>query len=166
MAEPFIGELKIFGGNFAPAGWMTCAGQPLPIAEYDALFHLIGTTYGGDGETTFALPDLRGRAALHQGSGYAIGQAAGSEAVTLSAAQIPSHTHTALGSNAEASNSAPSANALGAVGAEPLYGTPDNLAPTVNSVGSEGGGQPHDNMQPSLAIQWIIAVAGIFPSQG
>lgn len=168
MADPFIGELKIFGGNFAPVGWMTCAGQLLPISEYDALFQLIGTTYGGDGVTTFALPDLRGRAAVHQGASHVLGQAAGSEAVTLSATQIPAHTHAALGSNAAASASAPSANVLGRTSAadQVLYGAPDDLAPMAGAVGYAGGGLPHDNMQPSLAIHWIIAVEGIFPSQG
>ena len=169
MAEPFLGELKIFGGNFAPRGWMFCAGQLLSIAENDALYSLVGTTYGGDGRVSFALPDLRGRAAVHQGSGYAMGQSAGSETVTLTPAQLPAHTHNVGATSQGQSSSSPEGNLLAATAGagQVFYGPPGNLAALApQSVGTAGGSQPHDNMQPSLVVNYIIAVEGIFPSQG
>lgn len=169
MADPYIGELKIFGGNFAPVGWMFCAGQLLAIAQYDALFALIGTTYGGDGVSTFALPDLRGRAAVGQGSGYNLGQAAGVETVTLTSNQLPAHNHLALATGTVTNTASPAGATLAATqgAGQVLYGPPTNLAPMAGSaIGTTGGNQPHDNMMPSLVLNWIIAVEGIFPSQG
>jgi len=166
MAQPFIGEIRIFAGNFAPSGWMFCEGQLVPISENDALYNLIGTTYGGDGVTTFALPDLRGRLPLHQGSGFIIGQKAGAEAVTLTAEQIPPHSHLFIGLTHNASN----ANAAGKLLAQTPSYTPyiaqapnSPLAP--GSIGPVGGSQPHTNFQPYLCLNFIISMFGIFPSQ-
>jgi microcystin-dependent protein len=167
MASPFIGEIRMFGGNFEPQGWAFCNGQLLPISENQALFALIGTTYGGDGQTTFALPNLQGRFPIHQGSGSVIGQQSGSETVTLTANQIPAHTHAA-----QCSTQGAAASPNGAV-----WGTDPggNIAPystsaangTMNAgaLSPAGGNQPHDNMQPFLVVSFIISLFGIFPSQ-
>jgi microcystin-dependent protein len=173
MSNPFIGEIRIFAGTFAPTGWAFCQGQAMAIAENDALFALIGTTYGGDGQTTFNLPDLRSRLPVHRGSGGignpALGQAGGVESVTLTTTQIPAHTHGLNGSTATATTSAPG----GAVPATLsgvttfAYGAdapPTTLAP--QSLAPSGGNQPHDNLQPYLAVNFIISLFGIFPSQG
>ena len=171
MSSPFVGEIRMFGGTFAPAGWAFCDGSYLAISENDALFALIGTTYGGDGQTTFALPDLRSRVPIHQGQGpglnsYTIGQAAGVETVTLTANQIPVHSHAFNGSTASATALSPA----GAVVASPtnldLYrpaATPDQPM-AANSLLSAGGSQPHDNLQPYLCISFIISLFGIFPT--
>lgn len=167
MADPYIGELKIFGGNFAPVGWMFCDGRLLAISEYEALFNLIGTTYGGDGVSTFALPDLRGRIPLHQGAGYVMGQAAGVESVTLLTTQIPAHNHVAAANSGQQSSASAEGNLLSATtgAGQVLYGPPQNLgAFAANAVGATGGNQPHENIQPSLVINFIIAVEGIYPS--
>jgi microcystin-dependent protein len=156
----------MFGGNFAPVGWMFCNGQILSISEYDALNGLIGTTYGGDGVTTFALPDLRGRVPIHQGSGYALGQAAGIEDVTLTPAQMPAHTHMVVVSDAAVEGTNPS-GAVFATSADTPFYAPFNgdkaaaLNPAV--LGSAGGSEPHENMQPYLCVSFIIAVEGIYP---
>lgn len=170
--DPFVGEIRIFGGNFAPQGWAFCAGQVLPISQFEVLFNLIGTTYGGDGVTTFSLPDLRGRAPIHQGTRFGttftMGEVIGSETVTVTTQQMPQHTHQALaatgadsvspqgkvwstdpGANIADWATAPSSNAF--------------MAPTTVSI--VGGNQPHENMQPFLAINYIIALQGIYPSQ-
>ena len=169
MSDPYVGEIRMFGGNFAPLGWMFCNGQLLSIAEYEALYSLIGTTYGGDGQVTFALPDLRGRLPIHQAPSYALGQAAGVESVTLTVAQIPAHTHMLIGSSAESETANPS-NALFATSADTPFYAPYNSAKgaTLNAqvVSSSGGSQPHDNMMPSLCVTFIIAVEGIYPQQG
>ncbi len=167
MAQPYVGEIRMFGGNFAPAGWMFCAGQLLPISENETLFNLIGTTYGGDGQSTFALPDLRGRIPIHQGGGLILAETGGVEEVTLTVNQIPAHSHVALGSTNTATGTVPANNVLsGLTGATTGgYGT-DN--PTVNlapaGVSSVGGSQPHTNFQPYLCVSFIISLFGIFPS--
>jgi microcystin-dependent protein len=167
MAQPYVGEIRMFGGNFAPAGWMFCEGQLLPISENETLFQLIGTTYGGDGQSTFALPDLRGRLPMHQGTGFVLAETGGAEEITLTVPQIAAHTHPLLGSSDNASSNSP-ANQLGGkatvFGVSP-YGTDapkQNLAP--NAVGTVGGSQPHNNFQPYLCVDFIISLFGIFPS--
>lgn len=167
MSNPYVGEIRMFAGNFAPTGWLFCNGQLLPISEYDTLFNLIGTTYGGDGQVTFALPDLRGRVPMHQGPGYIQGQQAGVESVTLGASQIPAHSHALSGSAANASTTAPAGNVPATMGAVTtfLYGTDapsTSLSP--QSVSPAGGSQPHENMQPFLCVSFIIAAYGIYPS--
>jgi microcystin-dependent protein len=165
MAQPYVGEIRMFAGNFAPAGWMFCEGQLLPISENETLFQLIGTTYGGDGQETFGLPDLRGRIPLHQGSGFILAETGGVETVTLTTSQIPSHTHRFTGSNANGNQTA----AQDALPATSQNVTPYiNLGPDTNmnaaSVTPTGGSQPHDNFQPYLCIDFIISLFGIFPS--
>jgi microcystin-dependent protein len=167
MAQPYVGEIRMFAGNFAPAGWMFCEGQLLPISENETLFQLIGTTYGGDGQSTFALPDLRGRIPVHQGNGFILAETGGVEEITLTVQQITAHSHPFLAtSNLAASNSA--TNSLPAAsnvfGVFP-YGSDaprTNLHP--NSVSSVGGSQPHTNFQPYLCVDFIISLFGIFPS--
>ncbi len=171
MAQPYVGEIRMFGGNFAPAGWMFCDGQLLPISENETLFQLIGTTYGGDGESTFALPDLRGRLPIHFGSStggstYILAETGGVEEVTLTTNQIPSHTHTVLGSTGIASNPTPNGLTFATASGGDVYntnpGTPQSLfASTVSSI---GGSQPHTNFQPYLCVSFIISLFGIFPS--
>lgn len=172
MATPFIGEVRMFAGNFPPAGWAFCDGAQYPINEFDALFALIGTTYGGDGQNTFAVPDLRGRVPVHQGNGSGlspkvIGQSGGTETVTLTAAQMPAHNHALRGSTAAATGSAPGGAVLAATGSVNSYSS--SAAPTqamaAGALAVQGGGQPHENMAPFLAVSYIIALFGIFPSQ-
>ncbi len=167
--EPLIGQIILFGGNFAPRGWAFCDGQLLPISSNSALFSILGTTYGGDGRTTFGLPDLRGRVPMHAGSGpgltpRAIGQKFGVEDVTLTAAQMPNHTHTLKANPLPANTSTGDGNVLAGsqsyqTGASPLA---DMNAASVTSV---GGSQSHTNVQPSLVTNYIIALQGIFPSR-
>lgn len=173
MSECFIGEIRLFGGTFAPLGWAFCNGALLPISEYDALFALIGTTYGGDGQTTFALPDLRGRVAIHQGQGpglslNVIGQQVGVESVTLTSAQA-GHTHTLQANSgaAAAGDTSPAARVPAALGAGMLYtaSTAASVAMAATMVGGAGGSQPHENVMPSLVLNYIIAIEGIFPSR-
>ena len=170
MAQPYVGELRMFAGNFAPAGWMLCSGQLLPIAEYDTLFNLIGTTYGGDGQSTFALPDMQGRLPVHQGTGsglstYVIGQSGGQETVTLTNPQMPIHTH-AMVASADAANQITDAN--GVVAAPPslsmYYTAPPDAPLNASTMTQVGGSQPHSNFQPYLCINFIISLFGIFPS--
>jgi microcystin-dependent protein len=166
MAQPYVGEIRMFGGNFAPAGWMFCEGQLLPISENETLFNLIGTTYGGDGQETFALPDLRGRLPMHQGNGSILAETGGTEEVTLTVSQIPTHTHAFLGSTAVAAQQGPGGNVVAQSTLAKLYiqDTTDSvLAP--NSIGATGGSQPHTNFQPYLCVDFIISLFGIFPSQ-
>jgi microcystin-dependent protein len=169
MAQPYVGEIRMFGGNFAPAGWMFCEGQLLPISENETLFQLIGTTYGGDGETTFALPDLRGRIPIHQGNGFTLAETGGAEEITLTVQQIPAHTHAMLATTNAASAPAPSNSETFARAFAPTitpYGT-DNPSTTMSPqmIGSVGGNQPHTNFQPYLCVDFIISLFGIFPSQ-
>ena len=171
MAEPYVGEIRIFAGNFAPAGWMFCDGQTLPISENTTLFQLIGTTYGGDGQTTFNLPDLRGRVPLHQGtnprtgSSYQLAQSSGVESVTLTTQQIPTHPHALMATTAVGTQTTPGGNLLAnSQGPQPyIQEDPDgNL--NGQALSSAGGSQPHDNLQPFLGINFIISLFGIFPS--
>ena len=171
MTTPFIGEIRMFGGNFAPVGWVFCDGSLLPISEYDALFALIGTTYGGDGETTFAVPDLRGRLPVHQGTrpdgqSHSMGQMAGSETVSLSVEQLPSHPHALVSSGQLANQASPKDHVLARSNVIDAYtNRPTDGQLHAGIVGAEGGSQPHENMQPYLPISFIIAVFGVFPSQ-
>jgi microcystin-dependent protein len=166
MAQPYVGEIRIFAGNFAPAGWMFCQGQLLPISENETLFGLIGTTYGGDGQSTFALPDLRGRIPIHQGNGFILAQTGGAEEITLTAQQIPAHSHPLLASSATAASRDPVPNAAPAVAAGDAYvGTPDLVPLSPQAVTTAGGSQPHTNLQPYLCVSFIISLFGIFPSQ-
>jgi microcystin-dependent protein len=167
MAQPYVGEIRMFAGNFAPAGWMFCEGQLLPISEYETLFQLIGTTYGGDGESTFALPDLRGRVPIHQGNGFILAETGGAEEITLTVAQISAHSHPALGSTAIASSTDPAGNVFARVTVAAVfpYGTDNPPQPiSPQAVGSVGGSQPHTNFQPYLCVNYIISLFGIFPS--
>lgn len=165
MANPFIGEIRLFAGNFAPAGWMFCDGQLLPISEYETLFQLIGTTYGGDGQSTFALPDLRGRIPFHQGNGLILGETGGAESVTLTVQQIPAHSHPLLANSQAATETAPSTNAVPASPSALIY---NNLTPFIamsaSTISPVGGSQPHENRPPHLAVSFIISLFGIFPS--
>jgi microcystin-dependent protein len=165
MAQPYVGEIRMFAGNFAPAGWMFCEGQLLPISENETLFQLIGTTYGGDGQSTFALPDLRGRLPLHQGNGFILAETGGAEEITLTVAQIPSHTHAFLASGDAANTPNPGQNVLARSGQVLMYfnGSP-TVAMSPSMVGQVGGSQPHTNFQPYLCVDFIISLFGIFPS--
>lgn len=164
MAQPYVGEIRMFAGNFAPAGWMFCEGQLLPISENETLFQLIGITYGGDGQSTFALPDMRGRIPIHQGNGFLLAETGGVEAVTLTVSQIPIHTHPLLGSRDPASSRSAVGQIFGRASAEAYASewTPQVLA--SQAVAPVGGSQPHTNFQPYLCISFIISLFGIFPS--
>ena len=165
MSSPFIGEIRMFAGNFPPNGWAFCNGALLAIDQNDALFNLIGTTYGGDGQTTFALPDLQSRVPVHVGPGFALGQQAGVETVTLTTSQIPAHSHVPAALDAPGANPSPA----GMVWAQSSLNAYSSTAPSVNmdpgALGQAGGSQPHDNMIPFLAINFILSLFGIFPSQ-
>jgi microcystin-dependent protein len=167
MAQPYVGEIRMFAGNFAPAGWMFCEGQLLSISENETLFQLIGTTYGGDGQSTFALPDMRGRIPLHQGNGFILAETGGAEEITLTMGQIPAHSHPLLGSQSLATSTAPQNN-LPALTASPTitpYSTDFPLTTMSPSMlGPVGGSQPHTNFQPYLCVNFIISLFGIFPS--
>lgn len=166
MAQPYVGEIRMFGGNFAPAGWMFCEGQLLPISENETLFQLIGTTYGGDGQSTFALPDLRGRLPIHQGNAFVLAQTGGVETVTLTLAQLPAHSHAFLGSNDIANDSNPKSHVVAQASSFfPYLNAPPTVVAAPASAGATGGSQPHDNLQPYLCVSFIISLFGIFPSQ-
>ncbi|HQT75783.1 MAG TPA: tail fiber protein [Rhodopila sp.] len=174
MSQPYVGQIIAVGFNFAPQGWLMCNGALVPIADYDVLFNLIGTTYGGDGQTTFALPDLRGRAALNVGQGpslppYALGQSGGAENVTLAATQIAAHSHTLLASSQAGSASAPGPGVVLGQNGQPLvniYAPPPSTTSLAGAaIGFAPGGQPHENRQPFLVLNYIIAAYGIYPSQ-
>ena len=170
MSNPFIGEIRMFAGNFAPAGWAFCDGALISISQNDALFVVLGTTYGGDGEETFALPDLRGRFPLHQGNGFTLGEKGGTETVTLTVSQIPSHSHAVLCNDNSGTQTSPKNNtfARGGGGAN-FYVDPASLPAntTMNAAAMvpTGGSQPHDNMAPFLVVSFIISLFGIFPTQ-
>ncbi len=178
MSTPYIGEIRMFGFGTrgAPNGWQACDGSLLPISQYDALFALIGTTYGGDGQTTFAVPDLRGRLPIHQGTGpglstYVLGQRAGTETVTVLPTQMPAHTHTMVATTGAATATTPGTGLLpGAVTGDTFYVntiTGNNAAAmSTQMVSMAGGSQPHENCMPTLTVQYCIATQGIFPSQG
>ena len=167
MAQPYVGEIRQFAGNFAPAGWMFCEGQLLPISEYETLFNLIGTTYGGDGRVNFALPDLRSRVPIHMGSGHTLGERAGEQGHTLSISELPTHTHVANATSIAATASNPNntrllSNSIQAA----LYAPAGNLvAFDPRAISNVGGSQAHLNMQPFLVLNFSIALQGIFPSQ-
>jgi len=165
MAQPYVGEIRMFAGNFAPAGWMFCEGQLLPISENETLFQLIGTTYGGDGQSTFALPDLRGRIPLHQGNGFILAETGGAEEITLTVQQIPAHSHPLLASESVATLTDPGGNISAQTGTYDGYQTTPGATPMApQSISSVGGSQPHTNFQPYLCIDFIISLFGIFPS--
>lgn len=179
MSQPYVGQIMMFGGNFAPQGWALCQGQLMPISENDTLFNLIGTTYGGDGQETFGLPDLQGRAPLHMGQGsglsfYNIGQNGGVETVTLTTQQIPIHNHFATAANAAGNSKTPQGTILSNEGGAdadkvsiyaPWDVDPANMTTLLpGTVGLTGGSQPHTNLQPLLVINFIISLFGVYPS--
>ena len=165
MAQPYVGEIRMFAGNFAPAGWMFCEGQLLPISENETLFQLIGTTYGGDGESTFALPDLRGRLPLHQGNGFILAETGGAEEITLTVNQIAAHSHPMLASANTANQTSPATSVLATPSVIDLYRVGNaTSAMAPQSVSPVGGSQPHTNFQPYLCVDFIISLFGIFPS--
>jgi microcystin-dependent protein len=165
MAQPYIGEIRMFAGNFPPVGWMFCEGQLLPISENETLFQLLGTTYGGDGESTFALPDLQGRIPIHQGNGFVLAETGGVEEVTLTVAQIPAHSHPLLASgdpgNQVNVGGSLTSNSQGAV---PYIEDPPSVNMSTACVTIVGGSQPHTNFQPYLCINFILSLFGLFPS--
>jgi microcystin-dependent protein len=165
MAQPYVGEIRLFAGNFAPLGWHFCDGQLLSISENETLFQLIGTTYGGDGYSTFALPDMRGRLPMHQGNGFILAETIGVEEVTLTVQQIPQHTHSPSASLHEGTHNTPAGN-VWAAGPSATYAAAG--APLValrnDLVRSNGGNQPHENRMPYLGLNFIISLFGIFPS--
>jgi microcystin-dependent protein len=174
MAQPYVGEIRMFAGNFAPVGWMFCEGQQLPISENETLFQLIGTTYGGDGESTFNLPDLRGRIPLHQGQGpglanYVLAEVGGVEEVTLTINQIPAHSHPLTATNDTATQTNPGGQVparFSQANIDPyLESTPPNVNLAATAITPVGGSQPHTNFQPYLCVNFIISLFGIFPSQ-
>jgi microcystin-dependent protein len=171
MAQPYVGEIRMFAGNFAPAGWMFCSGQLLPISENETLFQLIGTTYGGDGQSTFQLPDLRGRLPIHMGNfggnTFILAESAGTESVTLTTQQIPIHTHPHLCSSGGGTNASDPANAVAAPSDLSQFSTaaPDSQMGTPAMTSDiVGGSQPHTNFMPYLCINFIISLFGLFPS--
>ena len=167
MGQPYVGEIRMFGGNFAPAGWLFCDGSLQSIAENETLFQLIGTTYGGDGEQTFAVPDLRGRIPIHMSSNYQIGESFGTEEVTLTVQQIPAHSHPAMVSSGNGSGTTPIGAVLARNPSADAYtsDTSVGLAPlNPASITPTGSSQPHSNMMPFLCVSFIISQFGIFPS--
>lgn len=165
--ESLLGEIRMFAGNFAPRGWAICDGQLLSIAQHQALFSILGTIYGGDGRTTFALPDLRGRVAVGEGQGpglsaYRLGAKSGTETVTLDVSQLPAHNH-AIGANSGGGNDASPSNAVSAEGGEDIYHNQPNA--NMQPTGSAGGSQPHENRQPYQVIHYIICMEGVYPSR-
>ncbi len=172
MGQPYVGEIRMFAGNFAPNGWMFCEGAPLPISENEVLFQLIGTTYGGDGESTFNLPNLASRVPIHMGTGpdgttYQIGEMAGTEQETLTIQQIPNHSHPLTGSTDVAQDVSPAGKVVGQAGGSALPYIQDvtDSAMSSQAIQAAGGSQPHENTQPFLCINFIISLFGVFPSQ-
>lgn len=167
MAQPYVGEIRMFAGNFAPAGWMFCEGQLLPISENETLFQLIGTTYGGDGQSTFALPDLRGRLPIHQGNGFILAENGGAEEITLTINQISSHSHPLLANSALGSLASPSNAVLAqsrTAGLDLYLEDTPSVSMAASAISLVGGSQPHTNFQPYLCVSFIISLFGIFPS--
>jgi microcystin-dependent protein len=172
MGQPFVGEIRMFAGNFAPNGWMFCEGQTLPISENETLFQLIGTTYGGDGEETFNLPNLASRVPIHQGTGpdgttYVLGEMAGTEQETLTVQQIPAHNHAPAATNGPGTQNSPSGGVLATpTSTQPnivMYNSDSPVAMNAQAISPAGGSQPHENTQPFLCINFIISLFGIFP---
>jgi microcystin-dependent protein len=164
MAQPYVGEIRMFAGNFAPAGWMFCEGQLLPISENETLFNLIGTTYGGDGQSTFALPDLRGRLPMHQGNGFILAETGGAESVTLTTQQIPQHNHAWIASTQQGNVNNPNNAYLANSVSVKIYLEDSIDTNMFNSVSPVGGSQPHTNFQPYLCVDFIISLFGIYPA--
>jgi microcystin-dependent protein len=164
MAQPYVGEIRMFAGNFQPAGWMVCWGQELPISEYETLFMLIGTTYGGDGQSTFALPDLRGRLPVHQGNGYVLGEMGGTEQVTLTLQQIPQHSHAPAGAAATGDSPDPAGRTWAPSSLKQFSDADPSVAMAPSALAGAGGSQPHENMPPFLCVTFIISLYGIFPT--
>jgi microcystin-dependent protein len=165
VSTPFLGEIKMISWNYAPRSWAFCNGQQLPINQNQALFSLLGTMYGGNGQTTFALPDFRGRSPFHVGGGLTQGQAGGQTAHTLTLSELPAHNHF-VGCNSQPGDSVPPTGKIWAQTSQNPYGAVNNLAAMdPSTIGNTGGSQPHNNMQPYLVINFIIALTGIFPSQ-
>lgn len=166
MGQPYVGEIRMFGGNFAPAGWAFCSGQLLPIAENETLFNLIGTTYGGDGQSTFALPNLQSRFPMHQGNGFTLAETGGVESVTLTVNQIPNHAHTPNANSAGGSDSPTNNVWAKTTTGKPYVNVAGGVPVAFNAatVQNAGGSQPHDNMHPYLCVAFIISLFGIFPS--
>ena len=167
MAQPYVGEIRIFAGNFAPVDWQFCHGQLLPIGQNETLFQLIGTTYGGDGENTYALPDLRGRLPIHQGGGFILAETGGAETITLTTQQIPAHTHPLVGTNDTATQTNPGGNVharFSQANIDPYLEDVTNVNMAATAITPVGGSQPHENFQPYLCLNFIISMAGIFPS--
>jgi microcystin-dependent protein len=164
MSTPYVGEIRIFAGNFAPVGWALCQGQLLAISEYDTLFNLIGTTYGGDGQTTFALPNLTSRLPIHQGGGFTLGQNGGVENVTLNIAQMPAHTHNVTATTNANNVALPGGNYL-AKGPDIYDVNKPGTATMANAISNVGGSTPHSNIQPYLAVNFILSLYGVYPSQ-
>lgn len=172
MADSFVGEIRMFAGNFAPRGWAFCNGYLMPISQNTALFSLLGTNYGGDGKSTFALPNLQGRALLHPGQGpglstYTLGETGGQTSVSLNEAELPSHSHQAAATSAKGGQSTPQGGVWAAArrGRPPFYADPTGgtVVMDEHALGTAGGGQPHNNMQPYLCLSFIICLQGIFP---
>jgi microcystin-dependent protein len=165
MADPYVGEIRMFAGNYAPAGWQFCDGSLLPISEYETLFQLIGTTYGGDGQNTYAVPDMRGRIPVHFGNTHVLGEMAGTEQVTLGQTQIPAHNHTMMANNSVANTPNPGNNLLGlSTQVNMFFSDPANGTMAPGTISNDGGNQPHDNVMPYLCVNFIISLFGIFPS--
>lgn len=163
MATPYLGEIRLMSFGYAPRGWALCNGQTLPINQNQALFAVLGTTYGGNGQTTFALPNLQGRVPVHMGNGYTEGEAAGAVAVTVNTSTMPVHTHFAKASTTNGNTNSPQGHLLAA---GPVYAGPANFVPlNPQTVSNTGGSQPHENMQPYLCLNFCIAMQGIFPSR-
>jgi microcystin-dependent protein len=165
MSQPYVGEIRMFAGNFAPVGWAFCNGSLIPISENTALFQLIGTTYGGDGQSTFALPNLQSRVPVHAGPGFVLAQTGGAETVTLTVSQVAAHSHVPQAFSSNGSQASPAGN----VWAQSPLNQFSNAAPSMNmganAIGSAGGSQPHDNMIPFLVVNFILSLFGVFPSQ-
>jgi microcystin-dependent protein len=166
MAQPYVGEIRMFAGNFAPAGWMFCSGQLLPISENETLFQLIGTTYGGDGQSTFALPNLQSRVPIHQGNAFVMAETGGSEEVTLTTSQIPTHTHPFMATTNPGGTTNPNPNlTANSPNVQVYIEDVTGVSMSAQAISSTGGSQPHSNLQPFLVINFIISLFGIFPSQ-
>ena len=165
MAEPFLSEIRIMSFGFAPRGWATCDGQILPINQNQALFALLGTTYGGNGVTNFALPNLQGRVPIHEGSGHSLGESAGEVNHTLTVAELPAHAHTPQASSTNANVGTPTNNTWAPKSGASLFSSAPNANMNAAAIGSNGGSQPHSNMSPFLVLNFCIALQGIFPSQ-
>jgi microcystin-dependent protein len=170
MSDPFVAEIRIFAGNFSPKGWAFCNGQLMPISQNTALFALLGTTYGGDGKSTFALPDLQGRSPLHPGQGQGLterllGEESGVETVTLLETEMPSHTHTPRASGGAANQQLPTANTWAATAQRPYQPAPSTGQMSFTALGVSGASFPHNNLMPYLVLTFIIALQGVFPSR-